>query len=136
MAYYIDTSALVKFVVAEPESSTLHRWLIEEDPVLVSCDLARTELIRAVRLAGGDMVRARLVLSSITLTTLSGATFTAAALLEPPLLRSLDAVHIAAALELGDDLDGLVTYDTRMADAAAHQGIPRLAPVPDDERAR
>lgn len=51
-----------------------------------------------------------------------------AALLEPPELRSLDAIHLATALSLGDELDGLVTYDERLARAARERGIPTLAP--------
>ena len=51
-----------------------------------------------------------------------------AALLEPPELRSLDAIHLATALSLGDELDGLVTYDERLARAARESGVPTLAP--------
>ncbi len=56
------------------------------------------------------------------------AVFERAAILEPEVLRSLDALHLAAALELGDDLDGVVTYDGRLADSARSIGIPVLAP--------
>ncbi len=46
----------------------------------------------------------------------------------PLLLRSLDAIHLAAALELGDELDGIVTYDERLSDAAALLGVAVISP--------
>lgn len=129
MAHYIDTSALVKLVVAEAETEALREWIDAERPRLVTSDLARTELLRAVRRAAPDRaVRAREVLDSITLVTLATETFEAAAHLDPTVLRTLDALHIAAALELGDDLQGLVTYDDRMGDTAREHGIRVLAP--------
>ena len=75
------------------------------------------------------MERARAVLESITVVTLVRSTFERAAELEPELLRSLDALHLAAALELGDDLEGIVTYDDRLAEAAHRYGIPVIAPL-------
>lgn len=129
MAHYLDTSALVKLVVAESESRALIDWIAADDAAMVTSDLTRTELLRAVRRAAPDRaVAARVVLESLTLSTPSTATFEAAALLDPVILRSLDAVHLATALELGDDLDGLVTYDDRMAEAARAYGIRVLAP--------
>lgn len=129
MAHYIDTSALVKLVVAEKETAALRAWVSADGPRLVSCDLARTELLRAVRRAAPDRaVRAREVLDSITLVALATATFEAAGQLDPAVLRTLDALHIAVALELGDDLEGLVTYDDRMGESAREHGIAVLAP--------
>lgn len=130
MAFYIDTSAIVKLVVHEAETAALRSWIAAENRTLVSSDLTRTELLRAVRRAAPDRaVPARAVLDSITLLTVSTATFEAAAQLDPTILRSLDAVHLAAALELGDDLVGLVTYDDRLADAARAHGVAVVAPV-------
>lgn len=74
------------------------------------------------------MVRAREVLNSLTILRLDAETFESAALLDPQIQRSLDAVHLASALELRQDLDGLLTYDERMADAAALVGIAVVAP--------
>ena len=129
MAYYLDTSALVKLVVAELETPALMAWLTAADRAPVSCDLARTELLRAVRrVAPHRAVQARTVLDSVTLVEVSTAMFEEAGRLEPALLRSLDAVHLAAALALGDDLEGLVTYDERLADAAEINGLPVTAP--------
>lgn len=128
MAYYLDTSAVVKLVVSEPETQVLEGWIAQGHDV-VSCDLLRTELLRATRRSAPDrMVRARLVLDSITLVTVAATTFERAADLDPGLLRSLDAIHLAAALEFGDELDGMVTYDDRLAEAARLHGIPVIAP--------
>jgi predicted nucleic acid-binding protein len=130
MAHYLDTSALVKLVVAEPQSTALRRWLRMADRQPVSCDLARTELLRAVRRgAPGRAVQARAVLDSLTLLTVPTALFEEAGRLEPASLRTLDAIHLAAALDLGDDLDAIVSYDERLAAAAEANGIPVLAPV-------
>ncbi|SDU78219.1 type II toxin-antitoxin system VapC family toxin [Jiangella alkaliphila] len=129
MAHYLDTSALVKLVVAETETTALRAWLQETDRTPVSCDLARTELMRAVRRAAPDrVVQARAVLDSITLIQLATSTFEEAGRLDPRLLRTLDAVHLAAALELGDDLETIVTYDERLAEAAQSNGVTVTAP--------
>ncbi len=130
MAYYLDTSALVKLVVAEPETAALRIWLAAPDRDLVSCDLARTELLRAVRRAAPDRVtQARSVLDSITLIEVTAQTFEEAGRLDPTMLRTLGAIHLAAALDLGDDLDGIVTYDDRLAEAAQFNAIRVTAPA-------
>lgn len=129
MACYVDTSALVKLVVADDETEALRGWLAQESREPVACDLARAELLRAVRRrAPRRVVRARAVLDSLTLMAVTTATFEAAGRLDPSALRTLDAIHLAAALELGDDLDGLVTYDDQLADAATTNGVAVVAP--------
>jgi uncharacterized protein len=75
------------------------------------------------------MVQARAVLDSLILVALSTAVCERAAMLEPDLLRSLDALHLAAALEIGDELDAVVTYDQRMAAGAQALGIRVAAPM-------
>ena len=130
MAHYLDTSALVKLVVAEPQTGALRRWLAEADRAPVACDLVRTELTRAVRRSAPELaVRARQVLDGLTLVQVAPSTFEAATRLEPASLRSLDAVHLASALELGDDLEAVVAYDERLAAAAAANGLTVLAPA-------
>jgi hypothetical protein len=125
----MDTSAAVKLVMVEPGTTALRRWLTGRDGEIVSSDLLRTELLRATRRAAPDqMVQARAVLDSLILVTLSSAVFERAARLDPDLLRSLDALHLAAALELGDDLAGIVTYDRRLAAGARALGIDIVAP--------
>jgi predicted nucleic acid-binding protein len=129
VAHYLDTSALVKLVVAEPETDALRAWLADTDSEWVSSDLARTELMRAVRRSTPDrLVRAREVLDSLTLLAVTTSIFDAAGRLDPLVLRTLDAVHLAAALDLGDDLEAIVTYDDRLAEAAGANGIATVAP--------
>lgn len=96
----------------------------------VSSDLARTELMRAVRRASPEHApAARVVLESMILMQITSEICERAALLDPTILRSLDAIHIATALDLGDDLDHIITYDERMADAANAIGIAVLSPA-------
>jgi len=128
--FYIDTSALVKLVVAESETTALLAWLDEADRDLVACDLVRTELMRAVRRVVPDRVlRAREVLDAITLVEVTAAVFEEAGRLEPADLRSLDAIHVASALDLGDSLEGLVAYDDRLGRAAQANAIIVIAPT-------
>jgi len=130
MAWYVDTSALVKLVIAEPQTAALLNWLGEQTQPLVSSDLARAELVRATRRTAPDrLVRAREVLDILVLTEAGTAIFEQAGRLEPPDLRTLDALHLASALDLGDDLEGMVTYDDRLASAARVHGVPVIAPA-------
>lgn len=129
MTYYLDTSALVKLVAPEPESAVLRQWLEARAEALVTSDLARTELFRAVRrVLPKSAPLARQVLDTLTVLRLETSVFEEAARLEPTGLRSLDALHLAAALLLDDDLLGVVTYDERLAEATRLLGYPVLAP--------
>jgi predicted nucleic acid-binding protein len=126
MAAYLDSSALVKLVVEEPESSALARYLSGHRD-RVSCALARVEVVRAVRPHGTRAVtRARELLTRVHLIRLDSALLDAAANLDPGMLRSLDAIHLAAARAVGSELDAVVTYDARMSEAAARLGLPEV----------
>lgn len=130
MAYYLDTSAAVKLVADEPGSAELLTWLQGREAQIVSSDLLRTELLRATRRGAPHLMhRARRVLDGVLLMTLPTAVFERAADLDPEALRSLDALHLAAALELGDELEGILTYDDRLAAAARSRGIDVIAPA-------
>jgi uncharacterized protein len=127
--WYLDTSALVKTVVEEPESGALIEWLAGKDE-LAACDLVRVEAIRAVRASDpGTIQRARRALGTLTMIRLDPPLLDRAAELEPDSLRALDAIHLAAALSLGPDLAGMVTYDVRMAEAAERLGLAVEAPA-------
>lgn len=127
-AIYLDSSALVKLVVAEAESEALRSYL-QDWPTRVSCALARTEVPRAIRGQGPDALRrTRALLSRTHLLRLDDPLLDAAATLNPQVLRSLDAIHLAAAQSLGDALGAVVTYDQRMADAAKLLGLTVEAP--------
>ena len=128
MATYLDSSAIVKLAVREPESLALRRYLRRKHP-LVSSALARTEVSRALLPAGDEaMSRGRAVLQRLDLVRVNDRVLTAAGGLPPPELRSLDAIHLATAQELGDDLSAVVTYDDRMAAAARHMGYRVVQP--------
>lgn len=127
--HYLDTSALVKLVVREAESDALVSWL-QSHPTVATSDLTRTELMRAVRRGAPDLVeRVRDLLSRMTLLTPTPRVFDDAGRLDPIEVRTLDAIHVASALQLGDDLESVVTYDTRMADVVRRLGLPVTAPA-------
>ena len=127
--FYLDTSAAVKLLFAERESRAMGRWWAATGARVVSSDLLRTELLRVTRRVDpGQMTRARALLDSLTLLKLSTTLCERAAMLDPVVLRSLDALHLAAALELGDELEGIVTYDRRLAEASRALGIRSVAP--------
>lgn len=128
VATYLDSSALVKLVVAEPESAALRQHLGRRRP-LVSSALARTEVLRAVLGEGSEGIgRAHALLGRIDLLRINDRILGSAGSLLPAHLRSLDAIHLATALQLGNDLGSLVSYDQRMLDAARHLGISIASP--------
>lgn len=130
MQVYLDTSALVKVVVREPESAALRRYLRSHtEDVRFTAALSRTELIRAVSRSGSfDVVaHARRVLSRLDTVALTNRLLDEAATLGPPDLRTLDAIHLAAA-RTAPALRALVTYDVRLADAAEAIGVSVATP--------
>jgi predicted nucleic acid-binding protein len=128
---YLDSSALVKLVVAEPESAALIE-LLRGHPGRVSSALALTEVPRALRRAGfgtGERRRAREVLARVALIDVDRRALATAAGLDPPTLRTLAAVHLATALAMREDLAALVSYDRRLTAAARHAHVEVLAPA-------
>ena len=129
MAYYLDTSAFLKLVVSEAESRGLRKWATADGMVLVASDLLRTEALRAARRhSPAALLQARTLLDGVALMALTPDICERAAELDPSILRSLDALHLASALALGDDLHAVVTYDERLAAACAAHGVAVLAP--------
>jgi predicted nucleic acid-binding protein len=128
-ATYVDSSALVKLAVREPESAALRRYLVRHRP-LVSSALARTEVVRALLPHGPDAVRqGREVLARVGLLRINDRVLDAAGSLAPTELRSLDAIHLASAEQFGSDLRAFVTYDERLAAAAAGRGLRVVHPT-------
>lgn len=132
--FYADASALVKLVRDEPESHTLRTFLADAD--LVSCELVLTEIPRAIRRAAAHdprlnleplMDRAGKVVDALGLLPLDRVLLLAAGALSEPALRALDAIHVAAALDLAP-VDGFVTYDERQAAAARLAGLRTMSP--------
>ena len=125
---YLDSSALVKLVIVEDESAALRRYL-RLHAQRASCGLAKVEVVRAIRPHGAAAVtRARRLLRRIDLIQLDDDLLEDAGTLGAGVLRSLDAIHLAAARVFGDELTAVVTYDDRMTKAAALLGIPVVAP--------
>ena len=130
MAFYVDSSAMLKLAFTEPESVQLREWLTQDQPVLVGSDLVRTETIRAVRRTFPEQLdRALTTLGLLNLLRVTPTAFRRASDLGPESLRSLDALHLASALELGEDLDGMITYDSRLTVACARHGVRVMAPA-------
>jgi len=122
-AVYLDSSALIKLVVREAESEALTAYL-RTRPLRVASALVRVEVPRAVRRHGPEAIsRAAKVISPVRLLALDDGLLDAAAMLDADGLRSLDAIHVASAMTLGDDLEALVTYDARMSGAAGRLGL-------------
>jgi predicted nucleic acid-binding protein len=127
---YLDASALVKLVVTEPESGALMEFL-RAWPDRASSALSLAEVSRALRHArfgAAERHRARRLLARLALVDVDRRILAAAATLDPPELRTLDAIHLATALAVREDLAGLVTYDRRLAAAAARVDLEVLAP--------
>jgi predicted nucleic acid-binding protein len=115
-------------VIAEPETGALRR-LLESQPDQFASAIVEVEVVRAVaRVAPEQVGAAQRVVAQLPLVEPTEAIRGRASLLDPPTLRSLDAIHVATALAAGDDLDGLVTYDSRLASTAAAHGLDVLAP--------
>lgn len=130
MRICFDTSALVKLVVAEDESQALVHFLgAHVDDSWFCAALARTELIRAVAPNGAPAIAgARDLLNRLDTVTLTRQLLDDAGTLLPLRLRSLDAIHLAAAQRAGGSLRAVVTYDSRMLAAAADLGIATTSP--------
>jgi uncharacterized protein len=132
--FYADSSALVKLVWEEPESSALRVYLDGAD--LVSSELVLTEIPRAVQRAVArdpelplDLLleRAGELVDALALRPLDRPLLAGAGALVEPSLRALDAIHVASAVDL-DPIDAFVTYDERQAAAARLAGLRTQAP--------
>lgn len=127
MAFYLDTSAFLKLAVAEEGSPAVRRWFTDHRPCW-SSQLLVTEAHRAATRLGVDPNVIDELLDGVSLVLPSASTFEAAARLAPVELRSLDALHLAAAAELGPDLEGVVTYDQRVIAGAQSAGFAVIRP--------
>jgi predicted nucleic acid-binding protein len=127
---YLDTSAFVKLVIPEPETAALVTALTPKT-LLVASEILEVEVLRATRMATGEdgATAARTQLAGVRLLPLTNPIRRRACELEPSTLRSLDAIHIATALDLGDRLACVYAYDVRMATAATEAGLRVCAPT-------
>lgn len=127
MVIYLDTSAFLKTVWAEPESAALLQ-AIGDSPTVSSALLTVETRRSTIRVDPARLPRADLLLGEVTQIGLTDAVLESASRLPDPLLRPLDAIHLATALLLGDELDVLMTYDVRLATAARNYRIPIASP--------
>lgn len=133
---YLDSSAIVKLIVREPESEALQARI--RGGAIVSSELALTEVPRAiwrVRIGRRGTEQEALrhatqrTLEALALVPLERSALIAAGTLPPAPLRALDAIHIVAALTIADDLACFVTYDRRQQEGVEAAGLPLGAPA-------
>jgi len=123
---YADTCAAAKLFVAEPETLDLRQWLRGQDePSLVSSALLGVELIRLLRLARPAALpdAERFLSTDIDIVQVTPTILADAARVSPARLRTLDAIHLATALDLGSAITVMLCYDKRLAQAAQAAGL-------------
>lgn len=127
---YVDSSALLKLLYEEAESAALETWLSTRSGTpLVSSELAKVEVIRACRRVNSDALpEARALLAGLDLIPLTSDVVDQAADVGEATLRSLDAIHLATALSIREDLSAFIAYDRRLAAAASATGLEALLP--------
>jgi uncharacterized protein len=128
---YLDTSALVKVVITEPESAALSRWLADQPNLIrVSSTLIRVEVPRAAwRADPAALPDSYRLIRQIVEVELSDHVLGRAAGIRPPALRAADAIHLASALTLRRELTAFVAYDKRLLAAARDAGLPTASPA-------
>jgi uncharacterized protein len=129
---YLDTSALLKLVKDDEAEATALRAFIAEagEPQFVSSALLAVEARRGMyRLRPDGLPMVDLLLAEVSQVDISTTVIESASRLSDPLLRSLDAIHLATALLIREDVDTLITYDGRLSAAAQAHGLPTAAPA-------
>ncbi|CAN5373987.1 type II toxin-antitoxin system VapC family toxin [soil metagenome] len=126
---YLDSSAVMKLVRSENETEALRRWLgAHRAESLVTSELGRVEVLRAARRVGEQaLTQAHAVINSFDLIPLDRAVQDSACGMGAAALRTLDSLHLASALLIKSDVTGFVSYDMRLAEAAAETGLSVVA---------
>ena len=124
---YVDTSALAALLIDQPASAALLDWLDSTAAELVSSDLLETELRRVAVREGLDQSDVTRLLDGVALAALDRAVYRGAGYLPMPYLRTLDALHLEAAIRL--DASAVLTYDRRLGEAARAAGLDVIAPA-------
>jgi predicted nucleic acid-binding protein len=127
---YLDSSAMMKLVREEAETAALRDWLnSQSDTPVTTTELGRVEVLRAARRAGSAVLtEAHAVIGDLDLIPLDRAVQDLAWDIGDPLLRTLDALHLASAVLLRDELMSFVAYDQRLIAAAETVGLPVITP--------
>lgn len=123
---YVDTSALGTLLIWQAETEVLVRWLDQADSILVSSDLLETELRRMAVREKLHQAKVSAILDGVSLASLDRATYQSAGLLPMAYLRTLDALHLEAAIRL--EATAVLTYDYRMSDPAREIGLDVISP--------
>jgi len=128
---YLDSSALVKLALTEPESAALSAYLAQRtEQALVSSSLHRAEVLRAIwRAEPGALPRAQRIIRRIAIVSLSHDLLDNAATLPPGQLPTSSAIHLASAMTIRRDLTAFVCYDKQLLDAAESAGLPVVSPA-------
>ena len=126
---YLDTSALAKLIVREAETAALGKWLQQRATQLwVTSIVGRIELVRVARRFTAAANGARLLLAGLDTIPLAEHVTDVAQTTGPATLRTLDAIHLASALSVRDELTAFCCYDRRLLDTAGDAGLPVYAP--------
>lgn len=128
---YLDSSALLKLVREEDDTAALAGWLAKRRPdePTVTSELGRVEVLRAARRIGqNELTEAQAIIGDLDLVPLDRAVQDLACDVGGGDLRTLDALHLASAILLGDDLDAFVAFDRRLMQAARDAGLPVYLP--------
>jgi predicted nucleic acid-binding protein len=126
---YLDTSALVKLVFEEDESGPLEHWLTLQEDTVATSVIGKVELHRVCRrIDPAGVAGAELLLADMPVIPLAGWIVESAENIGPPTLRTLDALHLAAAYGMVEVLTAFVAYDKRLRDAAVLLGLPVVTP--------
>ena len=128
-AAYVDASALVKLFKAERETEAF-RGALADWPVQVASELIRVEAICTARRLGDEDVlqRANAALEHISLIPLTTEIIERATDAHTPPLRAMDAIHLATALTMRDDLGAMFVYNSDLHAAAAAHNLNPIAP--------
>ena len=129
---YLHSSALMKLVRREAETEALRKWLdLRREQPLVTSDLGRIEVVRAARRVGGPaLAEARAVVGDLDLVPLDRAVQDVACDIGDPTLRTLDALHLASALLLGNELTTFIAFDNRLTGEVRAAGLAVATPIP------
>jgi uncharacterized protein len=127
LSWYLDSSAILKYVFAEPERPAMVKALTSQ---AISSELARLEVKRAVyRINPKDIALANDELSRVNFVSISNQVLTVAESFTGSVtLATLDAIHVATAISLGNQIEGIITYDKQMITNAGLMGIKVLSP--------
>ena len=130
---YMDTSALTKLLIAEPETPELRNWLtsqIDQGDSAATSALGRVELMRTIARYGdiSQADRARYLLDGLDILPLTEPMMSLAESIGPATLRSLDTIHLAAAAYFDQELTAFVTYDHRLLNGCRDIGLTTASP--------